>query len=145
MKYTVEIELDIPIQKVKELFEEQENLYKWQPSLQELELMSGNPVQPGAKSKLIYKNGSRKIEMIETIVLNELPAQLDCTYEAKGVFNVVSNRFQSLSENKTKWISENEFRFSGMMKLMGVFMKSAFPKETRKSMALFKSFAEEEA
>lgn len=145
MKYAVEIELDIPVEKVKELFDKEDNLFKWQPSLKALEPISGEPGTNGAKSKLVYKNGRRIIEMIETIISNELPERLDCTYEAKGVYNEVSNRFESITEHKTKWVSENVFEFSGMMKLMGFFMKSAFPKETEKSMALFKSFAEEEA
>lgn len=144
MKYTLDIEIDIPLDKIKELFDSEENLYKWQPSLKSHEHLGGTKGQAGAKTKLSYQSGKRKLDMVETIVKNDLPRQFDCTYEAKGVLNMASNEFKALSENQTKWIMKNEFQFSGFMKLMSLFMKSAFPKETKKSMLLFKQFAESE-
>ena len=82
--------------------------------------------------------------MIETVTKNELPNEMSGTYETKGVFNIISNRFEEVSEKQTRWVSENEFQFSGFMKLMGIFMKGAFPKQTLKFMTQFKTFAENE-
>jgi hypothetical protein len=42
----------------------------------------------------------------------------------------------------TRWVMENEFRFTGWMVLMGIFMRGAFPKQTLKDMNRFKAFAE---
>ncbi|MGL1889371.1 MAG: SRPBCC family protein, partial [Reichenbachiella sp.] len=64
------------------------------------------------------------------------------TYETKGVYNVISNKFEAISDNSTQWKSENEFQFSGFMRIMSLFMKSAFPRETMKFMKQFKAFAE---
>ena len=41
-------------------------------------------------------------------------------------------------------ISRYEFQFNGIMKLMGILMRSAFPKQTKKYMISFKNFAEED-
>ncbi len=142
MKYTVDITIDLPRTKVIALFDNPDNMRKWQPDLISFEPISGNPGQPGAKSKLHYKMGKREIVMIETITQNQLPEEISGTYETKGVFNTISNRFEETNGNQTKWISENEFQFSGFMKLMGLFMKGAFPKQTLKFMNQFKAFAE---
>lgn len=142
MKYTVDLTINLPRSQVVALFDNPYNLKKWQPDLASFEPVSGEPGQPGAKSKLLYKMGKREIEMIETVTKNDLPNELAGTYETKGVYNVISNRFVELDANKTKWISENEFQFSGYMKLMGFFMKGAFPKQTLKIMNQFKVFAE---
>ena len=142
MKYTVSIDLDLPRSKVIELFDDPDNLAKWQRGLQSFELMSGEAGQPGAKSALVYQMGKRRIEMVETIIERELPERFSGTYDAKGVHNVVRNRFLEVGPEKTRWESENEFQFQGFMKLIGVLMKGAFPKQSLKYMEDFKAFAE---
>jgi len=144
MKYTVDIIIDLPRPKVIQLFDNPDNMHKWQPDLVSFDPISGDPGQPGAKSKLHYKMGKREIEMIETVTKNDLPSEMAGTYETKGVFNIISNRFEEISEKQTRWVSENEFQFSGFMKLMGIFMKGAFPKQTLKFMNQFKTYAEGE-
>ncbi|MEM9233941.1 MAG: SRPBCC family protein, partial [Pseudomonadota bacterium] len=62
----------------------------------------------------------------------------------KGVLNYSNNHFEETSPGVTQWISDNEFRFSGlMMKIMGFVMPGAFKKQTRQMMSDFKAFAEE--
>jgi carbon monoxide dehydrogenase subunit G len=142
MKYTTEIEINLPVNKVIDLFDNPENMKQWQPGLQSFEHISGTPGQPGAKSKLKYKMGNRDVEMIETITVRNLPEEFSGTYEAKGVLNIVKNKFISLPDGKTKYIAENEFQLSGMMKLFGLLMPGAFRKESFKFMTQFKEFAE---
>jgi len=144
MKYTVETEINLPIARVVELFDDPENLKHWQPGLISFEPISGTPGQPGAKSKLKYKMGKRDIEMIETITVRNLPDEFSGTYEAKGVFNIVKNYFRPVSENKTKYINESEFQFNGFMKLIGFLMPGAFRKESEKYLLQFKEFAEKQ-
>ncbi len=49
--YTVEIEIALPRDRVIELFDNAENLLKWQKGLQSFEHISGEPGQPGTTSK----------------------------------------------------------------------------------------------
>lgn len=145
MMYTVEIEIDLPRDRVVELFDDPENLFKWQRKLLRFEHISGEPGQPGAKSALYYPSPSRnkaEMRLVETIIDRDLPTRFDATYETRGVHNVVRNRFLELEGGRTKWESENEFRFSGLMKLVGFFMRSAFPKQSLKYMQDFRNFAE---
>lgn len=144
MKYTVETEINLPIARVIELFDEPENLKKWQPGLIKFEHISGTPGQPGAKSRLVFKMGKGEMEMIETVTVRNLPDEFSGTYEVKNVFNIVKNRFLPISENRTKYISESEFQFKGFMKLIAFFMPGAFKKQSQKYLNLFKEFAEKE-
>ncbi|MBX7041362.1 MAG: SRPBCC family protein [Ignavibacteria bacterium] len=145
MKFTVQTEIDLPVTKVVELFDNPENLKHWQPGLVSFEHLSGTPGQPGAKSRLRYKMGKREIEMIETITVRDLPAEFSGTYEAEGVVSTVKNFFKPVSENKTLYITENEFSFSGFMKVIGFLMPGAFKKESQKYLLQFKEFAEKQS
>lgn len=142
MKYTVEVEIDLPVGRVVELFDDPDNMKHWMEGLQSFETIEGEPGQPGAKSRLKFKTGKRELEMIETILVRDLPGEFTGTYEAKGVYNLATNRFISVSDEKTKYIAEQEFRFKGFMKLIGFLMPGAFKKQTKKYMIDFKNFAE---
>lgn len=142
MKYTSEIEINQPIDKVIELFDNPENMSKWMEGLQSFEHLSGNQGEVGAKSRLKFKMGKREIEMIETITVRNLPQEFSGTYEAKGVYNIVKNSFIKLSDSKTKYITENEFQFSGFMKIIAFLMPSAFKKQCYRYLLDFRNFAE---
>jgi uncharacterized membrane protein len=126
MKYQKEIEINKPIDDVIGMFDNPENMGKWMEGLQSFEHISGAPGQPGAKSRLRFKMGTREVEMIETINVRNLPDEFTGTYEAKGVWNKVSSKFVPLSDTKTKYISEQEFKFQGFMKCIAFIMPGAF-------------------
>ncbi|MGB3226884.1 MAG: hypothetical protein WBB02_02835 [Saprospiraceae bacterium] len=110
--------------------------------LQSFEIISGNPGQVGAKARLIFLMGKRKMEMIETITVRNLPTEFSGTYEANGVFNIVKNSFKEMGPNRTKYISEQEFQFKGFIKVIGFIMPGAFKKQSMKYLEAFKNFAE---
>lgn len=144
MKFTTEIEINLPIDKVIALFDNPDNLKKCMKGLESFEAISGTPGQPGARSKLRFKMGKREMEMIETITVRNLPHEFSGTYELNGVFNIVRNKFLPVGNNKTKYISEQEFEFSGFMKVMGWLMPGAFKKQSMKYQQDFKAFVERE-
>ena len=55
MKYTTEVEINLPRAKVIELFDNPENLNKWQTGLVSFEHTEGEPGKEGAKSQLKYR------------------------------------------------------------------------------------------
>ena len=142
MKFTSEIEINVPVSIIVELFDNADNLTKWMDGLQSFDHLSGVSGQPGAKTKMVFKMGSREIEMIETITVRNLPDEFTATYDADGVINIVKNRFIKLSESKTKYITENEFQFKGFMKIIALLMPGSFKKQSYKFMEDFKKFAE---
>jgi uncharacterized protein YndB with AHSA1/START domain len=142
MKYNSEVVIDLPRQRVVELFDNPDNLAKWQPGLQSFEPLGGEAGQPGAKSRLVYDMNGRRVEMTETIVRRDLPDEFSATYEAKGVMNWIESRFYEAGPEGTRWVMGNEFKFSGLMMFMGIFMRGAIRKQTLEDMNRFKAFAE---
>lgn len=144
MKYSCEIEINQPREKVIELFDNPNNMGKWMEGLQSFEHISGTPGQPGAKSRLRFKIGKRDMEMIETVLVRNLPDEFSGSYEARGTLNLVTNRFVKISDQKTKYINEQDFQFKGIMKIIAWLMSGAFKKQSMKYLVAFKKFAEEQ-
>jgi carbon monoxide dehydrogenase subunit G len=142
MKYSTEIEIDLPVARVVELFDNPDNMKHWMEGLVSFEPLSGTPGQPGARSRLRFKMGRRELEMVETITVRNLPQEFSGTYEANGVINKSTNRFLPIGDSKTRYVSEQEFDLTGFMKLMGWLMPGAFKKQSLKYQQSFKRFAE---
>ena len=144
MKYSNEVVIKRPLKEVIDLFDNEENMFKWQPGLVEFEHLSGNKGETGSRSRLMYKMGKREVEMIETITAKNLPDVFNGTYEAKGVWNEVRNSFVALDDQTTKWVAHSHFEFSGFMKIIAFFMPGAFKKQSQVYLDKFKAFAEAE-
>ena len=142
MKYTCELEIALSREKVIELFDNSENMKKWQKGLISFNHLVGEPGKVGAVSELKYQMGKRTIKMIERITVNNLPDAFHGTYESDGVFNIAENFFEIVDENNTRWKTNQEFRMSGFMKLIGFLFPGSFKKQTKSFMNDFKVFAE---
>ncbi len=143
MKYQQEITINKPRKEVVAKFSDPENMKHWQRGFIFMKPINGELGKEGSQNLLKYDMGKRQIEMTETILKNNLPDEFSATYEAKGVYNYQVNRFSPTLEKSTLWIAENEFQFSGFMKLFGWFMPGAFKKQSKKYMEDFKAFVEE--
>jgi hypothetical protein len=142
MKYSVDIDINLPRDRVSELFQDPSRISEWQESFVRMELVSGEPGQSGNVHKLVHKMGKREIEMIETIQENDLPNRFVATYESSGVWNIVENDFSENPDGSTHWHINTEFHCSGFMKLMTWFAPGMFKKQTTKMQVDFKAFAE---
>lgn len=142
LKYTSEITINLPRQRVVELMDDPNNLPHWQPGFISMEHISGTPGEEGAQSRMKYDMGGRKVKMIETVVKRDLPNEMTLTFETKGVYNKQHNAFVEVDANTTKWISHSTFKMGGFMKLFEWFMPGSFKKESMKYLKQFKAFAE---
>lgn len=140
MKYKIELKIDITREKMLVLFQDVDFMKKWQPSFQSLDVLEGVPGEVGSRSRLSYMSNGKTSEIIETIILKELPDRFDFLYETKGVKNWARNRFVDQGD-QVLWIAEHEFEFSGFMKFFDL-MKGMFVKQTTKDMNAFKIVAE---
>ena len=141
MHYSVTVEIDLPRQRVIELFDNPDNMPLWQPTLLSFQHVSGELGQTGAISELKYQMGKREITMIETITERNLPDVFSATYETKGVWNQVSNHFVE-QDGKTMWTMNTVFKCTGMLRIMAWLMPGMFKKQTTADMLSFKAFAE---
>jgi len=67
MKFQYEAVINRSRDEVWKLFDNPDNMKKWQPTLKKFEPQSGKPGQVGAVSKLTYEENGRAIVLIETI------------------------------------------------------------------------------
>ncbi len=145
MRYSSEITINLPRERVIELFDNTENLYKWMKGLESFEAIEGSPGQVGAKSRMVFQMGKRRIEMVETITKRDLPNEFATTYETKGVYNEVRNTFEPIDDKHTRYQTEHFFRFDSIaMRIIAFLMPAAFKKQSMQYLQDFKAFAEAE-
>ena len=145
MKFIFTAEINQPVNKVVELFLNQDNLKQWQKELLQYENISGIPSQVGAKTKLIYKS----VTIIETIISKNLPGEIIGYYEHLAGKKTVmthntSHRFRQISANQTLFELEmQDVKFIGFLpKLMSKLMGGMFERYHQKQVDQFKTFAE---
>ncbi|MFD5621413.1 SRPBCC family protein [Streptomyces yangpuensis] len=154
MKYTVSIEIALPRERVVQLLADPAQMPKWLRGLVLHEPLSGVHGQVGTTSRVVMRTGRREMECTETITRREpqdlhgIPegsvVRFDRQIVADGMWSAVRDRLTEAGPTKTLWVSENEYRFSGvLMRLVGLLMPGAFRKQSLEHMQDFKAFAEE--
>ena len=145
MKFKLELSLDRTRGEVWKAFDNPENIKVWQPSLISFERISGTQGQPGAVSKLTYREKDREFSLIEKVTLRDEPQRLDGVYENNFADNIVRNTFVEQGDDATLWIVETEFNFKTLiMKVLGPLMKKNFMARTQRDMVRFKEMVEGE-
>lgn len=146
MKYSCSIEINKPLAEVVKLWNNESLFDKWQDGFQSIELLEGEKGQENAKSRIVFLQGKRRMDLIETIVHNDLPKEKMALYDHIHMSNTQRSVFVETEEKSTIYTSEVEYvKFHGILpKLMAKFFPSAFKKQSEKWMKQFKKFAENE-
>lgn len=142
MKYMCSIDVNKPLNEVLALFSNPVNRRSWMEGFVSSALISGKEGQVGAKSEMEFLVGKRKIKMVETIIVNKLPDEFTCTYEASGVFNTMKCMFAEITNTTTDFCTVQEFQFKGLVKIVAFFMPGTFKKQSKKYLTDFKTFCE---
>jgi carbon monoxide dehydrogenase subunit G len=154
MKYTVSIEIALPRERVVQLLADPEQMPKWLRGLVLHEPLSGTHGEVGTESRVVLQMGKQTMELTETITRRE-PANLhglprdsvvhfDREIVAEGMWSAARDRLTGAGPETTLWVSENEYRFSGLpMRVMAPLMRGAFRKQSRQHMQDFKAFVEQ--
>jgi carbon monoxide dehydrogenase subunit G len=154
MKYTVSIEIALPRERVAQLLADPEHLPKWLRGLVLHEPLHGEHGQVGTESRVVMQMGQQQFEGTETITrrepvdLHSIPSEsvvhFDREIVGKGMWSAVRERLTEAGPETTRWESESEYRFSGLlMRLVGLLMPAAFRKQSLQHMQDFKAFAEQ--
>jgi uncharacterized membrane protein len=143
MKYTCSVEINLPINKVLALWENEANFKEWQDGFKSIEHLTGTPNTKGATSRIILQD-KQKIELLETIVVYNLPQEKTALYEHIHMTNSQTSRFEEINSKKTLYTSEVEYlQFNGIMiKIIARLFPSKFKAQSQKWMQQFKHFSE---
>ena len=146
MNFTCSVTINAPLDDVMKLHSNPEYYSKWQDGFISYNTFSGTTGELGAKSRIVLSGPGGEMELIETILENNLPLKSVALVEHVHMINTMTNSFESIPENRTKWNSTIEYtKFIGIMpKLMAFFMPGLFRKQTQKWLDQFKTFVENE-
>ena len=142
MKFDFTLELALPRDRVWRAFDNPANMPKWQPSLITFESVSGTPGQVGAVSRLVYQEGSREIEMVETVTVRREPEEFSGTYDSDHGVTSVSNRFVEAESGGTSWDVASAMQLKGMAKFMGAMLRGMIESRVRTDCERFKTLLE---
>lgn len=153
MKYTVPIEIALPREEVVRLLQDPADRPKWLRGLVAHEPVNGEDGQVGTQSTVVFRSGRQTMECTETITRRDptdvtaVPPDRVIHFEreivAKGMWNAAREQLTVAGPQRTLWVSENEYRFTGLLRLMAPFMRGVFIKQSRAHMQDFKAFAEQ--
>ena len=142
MEYYCNITINKPINEVLQLFDDPEHLTAWMPGLQSFEHLEGIPGQIGGKSRLVFDNKGKTIELIETVLERDLPTTFKVSYDSPMGYNEVTASFERVSAGQTRYTTFNMFQLAGVMQYLSFLMKSLFKKQSMVYLNAFKEYAE---
>lgn len=143
MKFKLEFPINKSRSEVWKAFDDPENMKIWQPSLIRFEPVSGTPGQPGAVSKLTYRENEREFTLLETITQRQEPGLFHGVYENQFAENSIQNEFIDLGDGQTLWVMETKYTFKTLiMKILGPLLKKNYVTRTQKDMERFKEMVE---
>jgi len=144
MKHKTEVLIDADRVTVWRLFDDPDNMSKWQPTLKSFKHKSGISGQPDSISDLVYDENGRDVVMTETITARREPEFLGGTYESKRGNVIIFNLFEETTDGKTLWKRNMNYVFKGPMKVMAIFMQDSIRGRADTDMNRFKLLVETE-
>ena len=137
------IDIEKPRDLVMDIFLDPAYQGKYQDGFISKTLLEGELNKEGAKSKILFSNKGSDMELIETIVENNLPESYEAFYHHIHMDNTMVCRFEALSETKTRYHYTYQYtRMTFMPKLMALVFPGMFKKPAEKWLKQFKELLE---
>jgi hypothetical protein len=145
MKSVVEMIVHAPQADVAALFFDPLHYPRWMHDVARIEPHRGNPGDQGSSYRLVPKGSNpddHRAGFIATVVEREA-ARLELVFERSDVTVVIHCKLVRLSDDETQVLSQETFRFKGMVaKAMGWLARRDIDRVHRSAMYSFKHFAE---
>ena len=136
-------EINVPKDKLAELYADPENNRKWMENVERSEQISGKSGMVGSKYRLVQKDGNTQRAFTATVLVRNLPDELKLILDSPSVQVTVKGKFIALTPERTKFISEEQFDFKNLSYKIGSFLvQRSIKKAHHKHMVAFKLFAE---
>lgn len=126
--FEYEIEIDRPLPEVYRAFKDPDNLPRWLTGLQRTEPISGRPGEVGSKTRQIYLERGRTVELIETITAHEPERRFAGTIEGQGMNGTLEVEFEDKGENTILRMRSDITGCTLLMRLLMPFFKGSIRK-----------------
>jgi hypothetical protein len=141
LKSVVQVDIDLPRDRLAALFADPALSTKWMDDIARYEPLSGQPGGPGSTYRLVPK--SRDMIFVATVIANDLPNESRLRLDADNLMVAITARYVAISPRQSRLVSEEVFTFKGLVgKLGGFLARGAIHKAHRRHMEAFKRFAE---
>jgi uncharacterized protein YndB with AHSA1/START domain len=117
-------------------------LRRWQPTLSQVEVLSGAAGRVGTVTRLTYHEAGRLVVLTETVVASEEPHLFATRYESGQIAGGLHSTFAHREDGGTRWTMTCDVRFQGVLRLLGPMLGAATVHRTEGDMARFKELIE---
>lgn len=136
------VEIDRPLKEVYAAFNNPANLPRWISGLERTETISGTPGEVGARTRQIYLERGRTVELIETITAHEPMRRFSGELEGQGMNCAMQVEFVDRGDS-TLVIARTDMRSrSFLLSLMLPFIKGSIRKRQGGDLERFKRLLE---
>ena len=141
MKSVVQVDIDVPRERLASLFADPTLSTKWMDDIERYEPIGGQPGAPGSTYRLVPKKGD--MIFMATVIANELPNESRLRLDADNVTVAITARYVAIAAERSRLVSEEVFTFKGLLPKVGGFLaRGAIHRAHRRHMEAFKRFAE---
>lgn len=135
MRFTQEVVLDQPIERVRVLTSDPAHLHRWQPDLVSITPHGETPGAVGSTATLTY----RKFTLEETVLAANADERIS-RYETRGMVHTITNRYSAIDDQRTLLVCDNEFQLSGLLKLGRRMLEKSLREQVERNVGNFKAF-----
>ena len=141
MKSVVELDIKAEQSLVAELYMGPSNNPEWMAELARIEPVSGDLGEPGSVYRMVPKRDDRVFDA--TVLAKHPPDETRLNLVAPDTSVSIRVKLHKLAWNRTRFISEETFRFKGLLGwAAGLMARQAIKRAHRRHMEAFKRFAE---
>jgi len=142
VKQKFDVTIDASRARVWAAFDDPDNMARWQQNFHSWTHKSGEPGQPGSVAELVFDEKGRRVVLTETVTERRDPDFLAASYESRHGSTLNVNHFEAIDDNTTRWSSWCNFRFTGAMRFLSLFLAGSIRKRTQGDMERFKLMVE---
>lgn len=135
VRFTKEVVLDQPIERVRVVISDPAHVHQWQPDLVSITQHSETPGAPGSTATLTY----RKFSLEET-VLAATADERTSRYETRGMVHMITNRYSAIDSERTLLVCTNEIQLSGLLRLGRRLLAKSLREQAERNIDNFKAF-----
>lgn len=138
----LEIRVDCPVEHTWQTFCNVDLMQEWVQGFLSVEILEGEPETVGSKHRLLFQEGKRQVELIQTVTAFDPNERFAFTATTKGMRNACETTFAADGEG-TVIRSSNQFFADGFFfKLMMPLMRGAITKRIAADFGRLKKLAE---
>ncbi len=145
MKIKVEAEIRASRDFVWAVFDNPDNLPRWQPTLESFTHQTGKAGQPRVSSELVYNENGKKITMTETVTERRKPQFMAGIYESARTTSLIVIHLEEIDDNTTRFVSYTNMKFKGIMRILSLFVGNSIRIRAEADLNRFKLLVETDA